>query len=271
MDLFTPSPDTELPLIVFIHGGGFYGGDKKTHTAFCTSLSQHGYVVANINYRLGFDTSAGQKDIGIIMACYRATQDASSALRYLMHHAKDYHIDTAAVFLSGESAGGVTSLAETYMSQQQWDALFPMLHQNFGAIKESGNKLNASYQLTGVISLWGGILDTALISSNISKQIPIALIQSQADEVIPYQHSKGQKAVFNSLYGSFDIEQRFLSNGSCARLYYTKDAQHFTGFSHHYVIAAMQSFINDVLNGKCSSLTKENTGERNDVPFSDYQ
>lgn len=271
MDVLTPASDKELPLVVFIHGGGFYGGDKKTHTTFCTSLSQQGYVVANINYRLGFDTSAGQKDIGIIMACYRATQDASSALRYLMHHAKDYHIDTTAVFLSGESAGGVTSLAEAYMSQQQWDALFPMIHQNLGAIKESGNELKASYQLKGIISMWGGILDTSLISPGISKQIPIALIQSQSDEVVPYQHSKGQRTLFNTLYGSFDIAQRFLSNGSCARLYYTKDAKHFFGFSHHYMVAAMRSFIDDVLNGKCSSLTKENTGERNDLPFSDYQ
>ena len=194
MDVYLPAGRNtdSTRLMILVHGGAWISGDKSDFASFIPVIQQKfpGYAIANINYRLGFDTSAGQKDIAIIMACYRATQDASSALRYLMHHAKIYHIDTTAVFLSGESAGGVTSLAEAYMSQQQWDALFPMIHQSLGAIKESGNELNASYQLKGIISMWGGILDTALISSNISKQIPVALIQSQSDEVIPYQHSK---------------------------------------------------------------------------------
>ena len=271
MDIFMPPATKDLPLIVFIHGGGFYNGKKETHTAFCSSLSKQGYVVANINYRLGFDTSAAQKDISIIMASYRAAQDASSALRYLVHHSKEYHIDTSAVFIGGESAGAVTSLADAYVTQQEWDQLFPMLHENLGTIKESGNELSDAYHIRGVVSLWGGILDTALIASNRSKMIPIALIQSQSDEVIPYQHSKGQRAVFNSLYGSFDIAQRFQSNSSCARLYYTKDAKHFLGFSHHYVVAAIKSFVDDVLNGKCKTSVEENINERNDLPFSIYQ
>jgi len=271
MDLFTPVSEKSLPLIVFIHGGAFYSGDKDQHTAFCSLLAQRGYIVANINYRLGFDTSAAKKDAGVLMACYRAAQDASSALRYLMHDAQKNHIDTSSVFLSGESAGAVTSLAEAYISQQQWDGLFPFLHQSLGGVNESGNQWNAPYRLRGIISLWGGILDTALISSAVSRKIPIELFQSESDSEIPYQHSKGQKNLYSSLYGSFDIAQYFFNSGSCAQLYYTKDARHFFGYSHHYVVGAIKSFIDDVLNGRCKNLMKENIGERNDLPFSDYQ
>jgi hypothetical protein len=149
--------------------------------------------------------------------------------------------------------------------------MFPMLHQNLGAVRGSGNELPDDYRIRGVISLWGGVLDTTLINSNEIKAIPIALIQSLADEVIPFQHSKGQKAAFSTLYGSFDIAHRFRNNGGCARLYYTKNAKHFLGFSHHYVVNAMKHFIDDILVDKCESISEENANEKNDVPFSVYQ
>lgn len=271
MDILSPQSEKNLPLVLFVHGGGFYGGNKNTHTPFCTKLANEGYVVANINYRVGFDTSAAQKIIGITMASYRAAQDASSALRYLVHHSKQYHIDTSAVFVSGESAGAITSLADAYFSQQEWDAMFPMLHQNLGTVRGSGNELLDDYRIRGVISLWGGVFDTTLINSNETRSIPIALIQSQSDEIIPFQHSKGQKAAFSSLYGSFDIAQRFQSSGSCARLYYTKEAKHFLGFSQHYIVNAIKHFIDDVQAGKCQALIEENKNERSDIPFSVYQ
>jgi predicted peptidase len=270
MDLYIPSSNKSLPLIVFIHGGGFRVGAKESHTAFCTSLSMQGYVVANINYRIGFDTSETKRDLGILMASYRAAQDASSTLRYLVHNAKELYIDTSSVFIGGESAGAVTSLAGAYITQQEWDQTFPLLHKNLGTINESGNTLTDAYHIKGIISLWGGIVDTLLITPVESKTTPIVLFQSQSDQVIPYQHSKGQGAIFSPLYGSFDIAQRFQSNGSCARLYYTKNARHSFGFSHNYVLSAIKLFVEDVLNGNCKSFIEENN-ERNDLPFPLYQ
>jgi len=271
MDVYIPSSNKNLSLIVFIHGGGFRVGTKESHTAFCTSLSMQGYVVANVNYRTGFDTSAAQRDVGILMASYRAVQDASSALRYLVHNAEQLHIDTSAVFMGGESAGAVTSLANAYITQQEWDQTFPVLHKSLGTVTESGNTLTEAYHIRGIISLWGGIIDTSLIAPVESKMIPIALIQSQSDQVIPYQHSKGKEAAFSQLYGSYDIAKRFESNSSCARLYYTKEARHSFGFSHNYVVSAIKLFVEDVLNGNCKSFIEQNTNERNDLPFPVYQ
>lgn len=56
LDLYTPAieSDNKLPVFLFIHGGGFSGGDKyNTSTeAFCSKLASFGYAVISMNYRL---------------------------------------------------------------------------------------------------------------------------------------------------------------------------------------------------------------------------
>ncbi|RZK46338.1 MAG: hypothetical protein EOO59_19420, partial [Hymenobacter sp.] len=58
MDVYQPTGDTvnRRPLIIFAHGGGFIGGTKADAypVAFCTRLARLGYVVASIEYRVGF-------------------------------------------------------------------------------------------------------------------------------------------------------------------------------------------------------------------------
>ena len=66
MDIYTPDGDTEInrPVILYMHGGSFYGGDKTSTDCvdFCESMAKRGYVTASLNYRLatnvvGFLTS----------------------------------------------------------------------------------------------------------------------------------------------------------------------------------------------------------------------
>ncbi|MGZ4011730.1 MAG: alpha/beta hydrolase, partial [Flavisolibacter sp.] len=271
LDLYTPPSGKTPPLILFMHGGGFVGGDKAPISAFCVALADKGFVVANINYRVGFDTSASKRAIGIAMASYRAAQDQASALRFLVHQAKEYHIDTQYIFIGGESAGAVTSLENGFMAQSDWDSIVPLLHQQLGNLQNSDNDFKESYSIKGITSMWGGVVDTSLISTAESRAIPILLIQSQADEAIPFEHAKNKGVAYSSLYGSYDIAQRYTNAGSCAILLYTKNAKHYFGFSQHYVVQAMQQFVNDVMAGKCQSRTEENIGADNSLPFSRYQ
>ena len=56
MDIYTPDGDTEInrPLILFVHGGSFYLGDKTDTDCqnFCETFAKKGYVTASVNYRL---------------------------------------------------------------------------------------------------------------------------------------------------------------------------------------------------------------------------
>src|SRR5688572_20689184 len=56
LDLYRPTGDTltRRPAIVFVHGGGFTGGDKASGVApdMANHFARLGYVTVSINYRL---------------------------------------------------------------------------------------------------------------------------------------------------------------------------------------------------------------------------
>jgi acetyl esterase/lipase len=94
MDIFLPdNADKPLPLVVWVHGGGWIEGSKEGCPAL--PLVARGYIVASINYRLSKQ------------AVYPAQiQDCKGAIRFLRAHARDYHIDPDRVGVWGASAGG---------------------------------------------------------------------------------------------------------------------------------------------------------------------
>ena len=53
LDLFLAQSDEPTPLVLYIHGGGFRGGDKsRLRQRDLQSFLQAGYTVASLNYRL---------------------------------------------------------------------------------------------------------------------------------------------------------------------------------------------------------------------------
>ncbi len=97
LDLYLPDTDSsELrPGIVFVHGGGWVGGDKGEFTSRAQELASAGYVVITINYRL-----APKFRYPIPL------QDCQAAVRWLRIHSADYHLDTSKIASMGSSAGG---------------------------------------------------------------------------------------------------------------------------------------------------------------------
>lgn len=95
MDIYHPKVTDELlPVIVWIHGGGFIGGSKENTRAYAMTLASHGYVVANIDY----DPAPGQKYPGQII-------QGNQALEYLRKNAMEYGGDINRLFLGSNSAG----------------------------------------------------------------------------------------------------------------------------------------------------------------------
>ena len=58
LDFWRAKSDKPTPLLFFIHGGGFKGGDKVSNfgTLVCGGLAKRGYLVASINYRITIAT-----------------------------------------------------------------------------------------------------------------------------------------------------------------------------------------------------------------------
>lgn len=111
LDLFTPGESVGAqgprPLLVFVHGGGWWTGDKEVAAAgggqlvspLTDLLLSKGYAVASVNYRLSGE------------AAYPANiHDVNAAIRYLRANAEDLGLDPERFALGGESAGAHLSL-----------------------------------------------------------------------------------------------------------------------------------------------------------------
>jgi acetyl esterase/lipase len=93
LDLLVPPHEGPLPLVIWIHGGGWHRGDKTANPA--ALLLRFGYASASINYRL--------TDEGAFPA---QINDCKAAVRWLRAHADDYGIDPDRIGVWGASAGG---------------------------------------------------------------------------------------------------------------------------------------------------------------------
>lgn len=258
LDLSYPKGDKKLPLIVMIHGGGFFKGSKNHHRHVCDELAKKGFIVANLEYRQGFDRRPDKFIEGISLAVYRAQQDAAAAMRYLVHNANKYHIDTSLIFIGGESAGSVTALGRAFISQNEWDQGLAILKEKLGTVESSGNNLSNTYSIKGTFSMWGGIPDTTMISRNELQSIPVLLIHSTDDEQIAYEQATHPYVLYPTLQGSYDIAQRYKNNNGCYVLNYIEGARHAYGFSQEFVVNAISDFVKNVIAGKCISQEKEN-------------
>ncbi len=95
LDLYRASSSAPTPLVVYIHGGGFTGGDKgSVNRGTLRQLLAAGVSVAAINYRL-----ANQSPLPAAHA------DAQRALQTIRSKAKEWNIDKGRIGAFGGSAG----------------------------------------------------------------------------------------------------------------------------------------------------------------------
>lgn len=96
LDLYQPREHSgPLPAVVFIHGGGWSGGQRSDYKYYCVRFPQMGYVVATVSYRF--------VDEAIFPAC---VQDVKCAVRWMRANAEKYGINPDAIAAVGGSAGG---------------------------------------------------------------------------------------------------------------------------------------------------------------------
>lgn len=103
-DIFTLDDDEPTPLVIYIHAGGFTGGDKRQAYEFSDAIRQFivkGIAFATINYRLLDDS-----DNGVMTSL----EDTKRCLQYIRYHADDLNIDKERIAVFGTSAGAGSSL-----------------------------------------------------------------------------------------------------------------------------------------------------------------
>jgi para-nitrobenzyl esterase len=100
-----------LPVMVFVHGGGFVSG-ASTHAMYdCRELAPRGdVVVVSFNYRLGalgFADLGALGETGFAADANNGLRDALAVLHWVQEHVADFGGDPAQVTLFGQSAGAM--------------------------------------------------------------------------------------------------------------------------------------------------------------------
>ena len=103
LDIWRPEDaEGELPVVLYIHGGGFRSLSKTSHWLMALSLARAGYVVFNINYRLS-----------PAHAYPSHLQDVCAAWLWVLDNAAEYGGDASRMVIAGESAGANLTMALT--------------------------------------------------------------------------------------------------------------------------------------------------------------
>jgi len=132
MDVYTPIGDTATnrPLVILFHTGiflptlpnplnGGIAGNRRDSVLveIATRLAKMGYVVASVEYRLGWNPVSPDINVRVntlLNATYRGIQDARSCVRYFRKNVKDggnsFGIDPNKVVYFGDGTGGYISL-----------------------------------------------------------------------------------------------------------------------------------------------------------------
>lgn len=110
LDLYAPESGEEMPIIVWIHGGGWKHGDKKAVQEKPEFFNGQGMILVSLNYRLHPD------------ADYRGQAgDIAKGIRWVHDHAKEYGGSPDRIFLLGHSAGAhlaaLVSTDEKYLKE----------------------------------------------------------------------------------------------------------------------------------------------------------
>lgn len=108
LDLYRPRERSgPMPVVLYIHGGGFRILSKDTHWVFGLVFARRGYLVVSINYRLAPEHRFPA-----------AVEDVCAAWTWLLKNVERLGGDPSRIFLAGESAGAnlatTLTLAATY-------------------------------------------------------------------------------------------------------------------------------------------------------------
>ncbi len=237
LNIYSPVGDnrTNRPIVFFVHGGGFSGGNKNETEDICKSFAARGYIAVSPSYRLGF-YRPGQFDYPYCLdhaelyrALHRAIQDVKGAIRFIKNRSSLDSSNPHAVYIGGFSAGGFIALSVGHIDKLS--EKIPLTDSIQDANTFYGNKPrhalgshignlhlgNYDASVSGVINLFGALTDTSYIEP---QGVPTFLYHQINDPVVPCGINKpyyffpfGVPDNYPLVYGSCYLKGIFEKNG----------------------------------------------------------
>ncbi|KAJ61001.1 alpha/beta hydrolase [Enterococcus faecalis] len=100
LDIYYPKKlSRKIPVVLFIHGGGFFKGDKEMAKYFGPTISNNQYAFISINYNLVPKVTL-----------FDQLRQINEAIEFIQEKSDEYSLDSSSINLSGSSAGGFLAL-----------------------------------------------------------------------------------------------------------------------------------------------------------------
>ena len=220
LDVYNPAKGSQTsingktkPTVVFMFGGGFIQGtrDDESYNDWFKMLTQHGYRVVSIDYRLGLK---GSNKVGIAQvnvldkAIHMAVEDLFSATNFMIDNAESLGIDPSNIVISGSSAGAISVMQAEYevCNRTSWASVLP-----------------ADFKYAGVMSFSGAILSRKGKVKYAEAPCATLMLHGTADALVPYK----QIAFFNlGFFGGGKLVERF------KKFDYNYNMYHFIDYGH---------------------------------------
>ena len=174
LDIYVVKSDRPKPVLLYVPGGGFVGGDKRGDVTFYGNLARwfaaEGFVVATMNYRLAPDH-----------AWPAGAEDVAAGLGWIASHIGKHGGDPANIMVFGQSAGAThvsTALFHPHI-KQPWHGLK-------GAVLSSGlYRMTAVQRAPNLLSYFGTdesrYSDRSPVTHVATNAIPLLLTVSEFD------------------------------------------------------------------------------------------
>ncbi len=246
LDLFLPdsiASNEKIPLVIYVHGGGFSGGNRNGGHNLAKFLSKKKIAVASISYTLYMKN----RDFGcngILSEKIKAIQIAVNQLwlstEFFIDNRQKFNIDTAKIFIAGSSAGGEAVLHAAFWNRQMMNLYQQQLPDHF--------------KYAGVISGAGAIMDLNLITRE--TLVPVMMFHGEKDPTVPYATASHHFCPPNSsgwlmLFGSGSIYNYISNLGGTVSLITYPYGNHGIAGAHFYQNQQpVYDFIRQVLQGE---------------------
>ena len=237
LDVYNPAKGSETtlmgkekPAVIFMFGGGFISGrrDSQSYNSWFRALTENGYRVISIDYRLGLKGSSkvgiGQVD-ALDNAIHMAVEDLFSATNFIIDNADQFDVDPSNLVISGSSAGAITAMQAEYeiANNTSWASVLP-----------------EGFNYAGVMSFSGAILSRKGKVKYENAPCPTLMLHGTSDKIVPYK----QIALFKlGFYGGGALVKRFEKYGYDYNMYHFVDYGHEIAGSMYQTLDLQLKFL----------------------------
>ena len=247
LDVYRPAtPRADKACVVALFGGGFFSGERNNgyQRLVGKMLSDRGFTVVSIDYRLGLKDTVKMKEFkgirgmqGMFQYCIDlAVEDCAAAVAWVCAHAAELGVDTSKIVLTGSSAGAIAVL------QMDW------CRANGEGVASA---LPAGWRPAAVVPYAGGIMSHGKPTWK-TPPAPTMLMHGTKDKIVAYK--KFPPILSYGIYGAKKVFKQMRKQE------YPCWIVRFEGIGHEVAtwlpgsVDLFCAFVNQALAGRISEL-----------------